>query len=256
MRLNTSGFGITKETLEDWLRLGLGQIVLSVYSLDRTTTLKTRGNLLMYEKTINAAKIISEVKKDNDFVFIIQSVIMKDNYLEIADIFKFAVEHNADMYWPSYLEDAINLDTIRLTQKDIKEFRKKVIPKMKEIIKNSRKFDNVEEIINDIEKIYNETYKNYIYHNSNTRCPWPGKHFTFYPEGIVDPCPGHEYFESKHQWKIDYNNIEEFFTKENLEKNMLIQYDYCKYCPQGEHKAVCLTKRLYHEHGRMELDDE
>lgn len=254
VRLNTSGFGITKEKLEEWVVLGMSQIVLSVYSLDEKMTKETRGNLAMYKKTMAAADIISEIKQKRDFVFIVQSVIMNNNYKEISDILKFAIEHKADMYWPSYLEDAINLEPIRMGKNDIEEFRNTVIPKMIMCIKNNKDYlkGDLDYIYEDIKKLYNKDYDGYIYHDSNVTCPWPGKHFTFYPDGIVDPCPGHEYFKSKYQWEVDYNNIDEFFTKENLEKNMFTQYDYCKYCPQGEHKAIRLTRNLHHEHGKKE----
>ena len=157
----------------------------------------------------------------------------------------------------NYLEDAINLENIRLTEKNIKKFKSEVIPKMEMYINNYDKYKGIKnKIILDIRKIYNKEYKNYIYHDSNITCPWLGKHFTFYPNGIVDPCPGHEYFKSKSQWHIDYENIEDFFTKDNLEKSMLVQYEYCKYCPQGEHKSICLSELLKHEHSRKENKNE
>lgn len=251
VRLNTIGYGITEEKLKGWLDAGLGQIVLSVYSLNEEMTKQLRGNEQIYRKMIRAAEAIKKAKEQKEFVFIVQSVIMNDNYHEIADIFKFAMEHNADMYWPSYLEDAVNLEKIRLTEDEIDEFKETILPKMAEYVRNFDKYKGYENrIIEDINKIYNKKYENYIYHDSNIACPWPGRHFTFYPDGIVDPCPGHEYFKSKYQWKIDYNEIESFFTLDNLEKYMFVQYDYCKYCPQGEHKGVCLAERLFHEHSK------
>lgn len=257
VRLNTNGWGITEEKFNEWIKAGLGQVVLSIYSLDRTITGLARGNPYIYDRVIKAADIIKKVKETNDFVFIVQSVIEKDNYLEIAEIFNFAMEHDADMYWPSYLEDAINLENIRLTEKNIKKFKSEVIPKMEMYINNYDKYKGIKnKIILDIRKIYNKEYKNYIYHDSNITCPWLGKHFTFYPNGIVDPCLGHEYFKSKYQWHIDYENIEDFFTKDNLEKSMLVQYEYCKYCPQGEHKSICLSELLKHEHSRKENKNE
>lgn len=254
VRLNTSGWGITEEKLNKWLDCGLSQIVLSVYGINPETVDETRGNKLMYQKTREAIKIIYKIRKQRNFIFIMQSVIMKNNYREIPDIFELALENEADMFWPSYLEDAINLDSIRLSSKDIEIFKSRIIPYMKEKVISNKKYNKIKEsIFEDLEKIYNQSYPDYIYHQENNySCPWPGKHFTFYPNGVIDPCPGHEYFKSEYQWKIDYNNIEDFFTKENISKNTMIQYDYCKYCPQGEHKAINLTCNKFHEHAKKE----
>lgn len=252
VRINTTGYGITEDKFREWLAAGLSQVVLSVYSMNEEMTKKLRGSTMMHRKMLNAAEALKKAKEENNsFVFIVQSVIMKDNYHEISEIFNFAMEHHADMYWPSYLEDAVNLDSIRLTQTEIDEFRSTVLPKMEEYVKNRGEYTNItERITQDIYRIYNKNYPDYVYHESNIACPWPGRHFTFYPEGIVDPCPGHEYFQSDYQWKIDYDKIEEFFTVENLEKYMFVQYEYCKYCPQGEHKGVCLAEMVFHEHSK------
>ena len=248
-RLNTNGWNITKEKLKKWLSLGLDQIVLSLYSIDKDKASILRGNNEIYDRTLKALETIKQIKKEKDFVFILQCVIMKDNYQDIPQILKLAIENDADAFWPSYLEDAYNLPDIRLDSVQIKEFKEKIIPKMKSIIDdlvNNQEYKTL--IKKDIDRIYDKYYDNYIYHFDNFNCPWPGKHFTFYPNGTIDPCPGHEYFQSKYQLKCDYDNIEDFFTNKNLRKNFLTQYDYFKYCPQGEHKAIILNKLFFHEH--------
>ncbi len=251
VRINTTGYGITRAKLQEWLDAGLSQVVLSVYSLNEEMTKLLRGSAIMHKKMLCAAEALKQAKENNDFIFIVQSVIMKDNYTEISAIFKFAMEHNADMYWPSYLEDAVNLETVRLTQKEIDDFRSTVLPRMEACVRQSEKSAKIKErITKEIDLIYKKTYPNYVYHDSNIACPWPGRHFTFYPDGIVDPCPGHEYFQSDYQWKIDYDRIEDFFTMDNLEKYMFVQYEYCKYCPQGEHKGICLADQVFHEHSK------
>lgn len=102
--------GETKEIAKnryynEWFALGLEQIVLSIYSLDKTTLKTIRGNEVLLNKSLNAAKILSEHKENYNFTFVIQMVIMKDNYNEMAEILKFAIENNADIFWPSYLEE-------------------------------------------------------------------------------------------------------------------------------------------------------
>lgn len=250
-RLNTNGWNISEENLEKWLDLGLDQVVLSVYGVDESIAMNLRGNSEIYNRTMKAIEIIKNVKKEKDFIFILQTVIMKENYREIPKILKLAIESGADIFWPSYLEDAYNLPEIRLDSSQIEDFRENIIPQMKNIVNNLKIDSELKAQINqDVEKIYNNSYDAYIYHLDNANCPWPGKHFTFYPNGTIDPCPGHEYFKSEYQWICDYNNIEGFFKDSNLKKNILTQYDYCKYCPQGEHKAIRLTINNFHEHSK------
>ena len=60
--------------------------------------------------------------------------------------------------------------------------------------------DNIKNnIMKSLDNYYNDGTVLYQYHKDNENCHWSGKHFTFYPNGTVDPCPGHEYFKSKCQ---------------------------------------------------------
>lgn len=240
-RINTNGWNITTENFKKWLSLGLEQIVLSVYSLDANNTKNIRGNERLINRVYETSKIISEFKKSNHFKFIIQTVIMQTNYKEMADILEFAIQNNADCFWPSYLEDAINLPTVRMEENHILHFRNEIIPKMKRIIKN---YGYINENISceSIDKLYNDTYENYIYHENKFQCDWLGRHLTFYPNGTIYPCPGHEYFSSPFQMKINFLEINEFITEENIAKNKQCNIENCKYCPQGVFQEIRLTK--------------
>lgn len=251
VRLNTNGWGITSDKMKKWLSLGLDQVVLSVYGLDKETIRKTRGNPVLYDRSMNAAKILSKFKEKHNFIFIIQTIIMKDNYKQISEIFKFAIENNADLFWPSYLEDAINLEKIRMDKTDILDFKNNVIPLMKNIVNNNKKL-NKKILLESLNKYYKDDFDNYVYHQNNCNCSWVGKHFTFYPNGKIDPCPGHEYFNSEYQEEVDYTYIEKFITFDNLVKNSGICFEYCKYCPQGIHQELCLRKKIFHEHSKKE----
>ena len=130
-----------------------------------------------------------------------------------------AIDNNVNLFWPSYLEDAINLSEIRLSAKEISDFKNTVIPNMKKIIEEKVLDNNIKEnIMKSLDCYYNDGTKLYQYHKENENCHWSGKHFTFYPNGTIDPCPGHEYFKSKYQYKINYNEIDEFMKLENLNK--------------------------------------
>lgn len=248
-RINTNGWNVTEENLENWLKNGLDQIVLSVYGLDEKIVLETRGNRLIFDRTLKAANAIKKLKEKYKFIFIVQTIIMKDTYKQMPELLNFAIDNKANLFWPSYLEDAVNLPDIRMNEEEIEDFKKNIIPKMKKIIVN--KIKNTE-IIDNIEKslssYYNDGTNLYEYHRKGENCHWAGQHFTFYPNGTVDPCPGHEYFKSDYQYKIDYDKIDDFMKLDNLNKCKNICFDYCKYCPQGVHHEISFMPITFNEH--------
>lgn len=252
-RINTNGWNVTEENLEKWLKNGLDQIVLSIYGLNVDSIIKTRGNRLIYDKSMNAINAIKKMKEKYNFIFIIQTIIMKDSYKELPQLLEFAIENKVNLFWPSYLEDAINLPEIRMQKEDINNFKKEIIPKMEKIIKEKIKNKEIaENIYNSLNNYYNDEIEEYVYHKDGENCHWTGNHFTFYPNGTIDPCPGHEYFKSKYQYKIDYENIDEFMKEENLKKCSNTCYDYCKYCPQGVHREISFMSPKFHEHNRKD----
>ncbi len=252
-RINTNGWNITKEKLEKWLKDGLDQIVLSVYGLDKESVIESRGNSFIFNKTLTTTKIIKELKEKYKFIFIIQTIIMKSNYNQLPELLKFAIENKANLFWPSYLEDAINLPEIRMDEKSIKVFKENIIPKMKQIvIDNINNEKIVDNIMKSLNKYYNDGTNLYEYHKNGENCHWAGKHFTFYPNGTIDPCPGHEYFKSDYQYKINYDKINDFMKLENLTKSKEKCYDYCKYCPQGMHHEISFMPISFNEHNSKE----
>lgn len=255
-RINTNGWNVTEYNLEQWLNLGLDQIVLSIYGVDENTIKRTRGSAILYKKAMEAIEVIKKLKRKYKFIFIVQTVIMKDNYKQIPEILELAIRMNADLFWPSYLEDAINLPEIRLNTNEIKEFKKNIIPRMKKVIIDNLGENIHEEMLNDVDKYYYNEFENYVYHSDDVSCHWLGKHFTFYPNGNIDPCPGHEYFSSDCQFHINYDDIDQFMTIKNLKKNKKSYFEYCKYCPQGVHQELSLSKTKFHEHSRKDdIDD-
>lgn len=251
VRLNTNGFGVTQGKLDSWFAAGLDQIVLSIYGMDKDVVAKARGNLLIFERSLKAAELLGECKNRESFIFIIQTVIMKTTYKQIPQIFELALKNNADLFWASYLEDAIHLDEIRMEPENINEYKAVMVPAMKRIAKQFKRV-NIGLVQTSLDGYYKDPYPNYLYHKTGENCSWIGNHFTFYPDGRVDPCPGHEYFQSEFQWKIDYNNVEDFITLENLCKYRGEHLDYCQYCPQGVHQEVCLRPEPFHEHSKKE----
>lgn len=253
-RINTNGWNVTKESLECWLKSGLDQIVLSIYGLDEKSIIDTRGNKLIFDRSMKAVKAIKELRKKYKFIFIIQTILMKDNYKQMPELLDFAIDSNVNLFWPSYLEDAINLPEIRLSSYEISDFKNNIIPKMKKIIEEKIDDNNIKEnIMKSLESYYNDGTEIYCYHRENKNCHWSGRHFTFYPNGTIDPCPGHEYFQSQYQYKINYNDIDEFMKLENLNKCKNICFEYCKYCPQGVHHEISFMPVSFHEHDSKEV---
>ena len=140
-----------------------------------------------------------------------------------------------------------------MSSEDIKYFKENIIPKMKEVVLNKKLDKKLEErLIKSLDIYYNDGIEDYVYHSDGFNCHWAGGHFTFYPNGMIDPCPGHEYFKSEYQTKIDYKDIDEFMKIENLQKVKDVCFDYCKYCPQGVHHEISFMSKTFHEHNSKE----
>ena len=244
-RLNTSGFNITRDNLAEWLEAGLDQIVLSVYGIDFETYSIARGNESMYRKGYEALKIISEAKNKYQFIFILQTVIMKDNYEQMNDLLNLAIKYHADKFWPSYLEDSINLPDIRLTIKEVINFRKNIKPLMKQTLVNHQLYTYEND--SNLQDIYNNDYIDYIYHDLNYICRHLGKHLSFYPDGRIDLCCGFEYTKN-HTRYINYDDINHILTTEFMKQFENEKIDYCKYCPQGLHREINLSGITFNEY--------
>lgn len=243
-RLNTNGWGVTNERFSKWIELGLEQVVLSVYSLNRENMKKIRGSGKLYDKTLFAASVISKYRKENKrpFTFIIQTVIMRDNYREMPSLLEFAIDHGADYFWPSYLEDAINLPLARMEKENIDEFRRKVVPCMKEIIGDRYSSKEIVNYLNQcVDKYYAEDFSEYIYHKERFVCDWLGRHLTLYPNGMVYPCPGHEYFSSNCEYSMNYDEALSTLRLDQIRANQNKYSENCKFCPQGVHQELKLS---------------
>ena len=59
------------------------------------TVLQTRGNKLIFDRTLKAAKVIKKLKEKYKFIFIIQTIIMKDTYKQIPKLLNFAIDNKA-----------------------------------------------------------------------------------------------------------------------------------------------------------------
>jgi len=191
------------------------------------------------------------MKKKYNFLFIIQTIIMKDNYKNLPGIYKTAISANADLFRPSYLEDSAFLPDIRMEREDINIFTKSIIPRMIKITEKA--FPSLKqqtEIIRTLKKYYYKKYPNNKYHTKNYKCKRLGHHLTFYPNWVVDPCPWHEYFPSDAQMSINKNNVNNIISKANLEEQMNLSFDYCQFCPQWEHIWINLTREKINEYDK------
>lgn len=253
-RINTSGFNITRNRLIEWLDAGLDQIVLSVYGVDFNTYTIARGNELMYKKGFEALKIIKEVKEEYNFIFILQTVIMKDNYRQMNDLLKLAIKCHADKFWPSYLEDAYNLPEARLDSKDVNDFRNNIKKMMVKTLNDNQL--NINNNFENLNRIYEEDYINYIYHPNKFICHHPGHHLSFYPDGRIDLCCGFEYIDGYRQY-VDYQGIDKILTVDFMKSFENMSFDYCKYCPQGLHQEINLNEIMFNEYeGRDCLNEK
>ena len=249
-RINTSGFFIDEEKVKKWLDLGLDQIVLSIYGVDENTVNETRGNGEIFKRSLRALQVLSELKLKYNFIFIVQSVMMNDNYNQIDKILDLALKSHADKFWPSYLEDAINLPEARLSEEQVESFIKDIKPKMNRVLKNNNL--DKQKNMQSLDDIYKENYSDYIYHSEDFKCYHIGNHISFFPDGRIDPCCGFEYICDKERIYVDYNKIEEILTTEFMGNLAKRKIEYCKYCPQGLHKEFLLRNNDFNEYDSRE----
>lgn len=251
VRVNTNGWNVTEDSFENWMKSGLDQIALSIYGLTPEGVNKTRGKIDIFERSMNALNVISNYRKSNKFLFIMQTVIMKDNYTILPDLLQKAFESKCDLFWPSYLEDSYNLPELRLSEKDISYFKNEILNKLKIVVEDNVEEESIKnELFVQVEKYFNNrNYSSGVYHDENSsKCTLPGRFLLIYPNGLIAPCPGHEYFSSEKELLMGENTLKNIvFSKEfksfDQDRNM-----YCSYCPQGVHIGFKLNPSITNEY--------
>ena len=237
VRLNTNGYRIKYDRLNQWLDAGLRQVVISIHGSNQETVFNLRKNRHLYFRSLDALDALGRAKKQRNFILIVQTVLMRENYTQMPLIFELAIKSGADLFWPSYLEDAVHLDSLRMTKEDIDLFRAKTIPEWVSIAERYNVANS--KMIAEINNIYKDDYSQGLYHLKPTSCSRIGRHLTFYPGGRIDPCIGHEYFCSQDQLSVNLfdsncSSVLQHYLMQMEEHS----YPYCSYCPQNVHQAV------------------
>ncbi|MFA5886359.1 MAG: radical SAM protein [Patescibacteria group bacterium] len=251
VRINTNGWGITEEFLTKWLDEGLDQICLSIYGLSSEEVAIMRGNKEIQTRTMNALDILSRVRRKRPFLFIMQTIIMRTNYTIIPKLLKKAFESKCDFFWPSYLEDAFNLPELRLDESDVSDFKDNISPKIIQIIKNNvTDKKQYKELCGQVDKYFNNcTYLNGVYREgANLSCSLLGHFLLIYPNGLVAPCPGHEYFVSCKELLFEDKTLGDILLSDKFKDFYLHHNQYCFYCPRGLHVGLKLNPNEIHEH--------
>lgn len=239
IKMNTNGWNITENLLKHWIDLGLEEVILSIYSLNKENVKRIRGNDKLYTKSLEAISILS--RHTSEIKLILQTVIMKNNYAELPALLDLAFTQKANLFWASYLEDAINLPESRMEPVDIQHFKASIVPQMKDVIsKCVIESKRREYLVAEVSKYYMDQYHGCRYHDIGYKCEWLGRHITFYPNGMAYPCPGHEYFYSSNERHFDYGQIDGKSIVDFLDKNQELTPQYCVYCPQGCHHELKL----------------
>lgn len=247
VRLNTNGWLVTYENLKKWVNAGLNQIVLSVYGLAYDEVLQLRGNGEIYTRCVQALDAVSKLKNESpsSFLSFFQTIIMYDNYMKIPQLFETAMQKSFDVFWPSYLEDAFECDSEIMRPEDIKKFQAICVPKMYEIAKSFiREPAILSQVNTQLKKYYAESfYEGGIYHKKNYVCSLVGQYVYVYPNGVVYPCPGHEYFVS--DCCVDLSKGDKL---SEIYKFCNSKFDFCQYCAQGKHIGINLSSEYIDEH--------
>lgn len=253
VRVNTNGWGVTNERLSSLLDAGLDQIIMSVYSLDKSKMERIRNREGIFDRAMNALEVIKSAKATRKFLFIVQTIIMKENYKEIPDILRVAIKSKADVFWPSYLEDAQNNIEANLDEEDILDFTENVIPRMKHCfeecienkslasanIQNCNKFFKPDSLRKD--------FSMGIYHHALCNCNLLNRYACLHVNGNLTPCTRYEYDTGEINFKFtDIDSLKEFFAQDKKPAE-----EYCKYCPEGEHIGFDLSSSDIDEYSKL-----
>ncbi|MGN6715270.1 radical SAM protein [Anaerocolumna jejuensis] len=253
VRVNTNGWGVTNERLSSLLDAGLDQIVMSVYSLDKNKMEKIRNREGVFDRAMAALEAIKNAKSTRKFLFIIQTIIMKDNYKEIPDILRVAINVKADIFWPSYLEDAQNNNEANLDEEDILDFTENVLPKMKHCFEKSIENKSIASAnIKNCDKLFKpdslrNDFSMGIYHHGPYDCKLLNRYACLHVNGNLTPCTRYEYNPGEIYFKFTgTDSLKEFFAqcKKPVE-------EYCKYCPEGEHIGFDFSNNDIDEYSKL-----
>lgn len=236
-RLMTNGSYLTHEKIIKFIDAGLKELVVSFYSTNEENFNKLRNSEGLFNKTKNAIELLSNFSKE--LILIMQTIVSKVNYEDLPYILEYAYLKRFHYMWISLLENAKDLEQIRMADEDIDKYNNEIIPQLQNIIKNNC-VDNYKENCkilssNKMQKYYSKG----LYKLNEYNCPFIKKFYLLYPNGDLGYCPGYEYF-SGEKTNFFFDRLD----KINYERIKAFLKEKCFYCPHGMHISLKIAPSL------------
>lgn len=245
-QLNTNGWSITDEKLSEWLDSGLNTVILSCYSLHRESFTRLRGTAILLDKAKQSIEVIERQRRKKEFTAILQTIITPVNMMELPILFRTAVDSGFDLFWPSYLEDSVNLPHLRMTRQDMERLKCDCVPEMREIASSIRDIRVRELVYDQLDLLFNHPgmIPSYVetgdYGHIARDCPLVENFALFYPDRSIAPCAGHEYHWSSFVEKNQSQGLTNILYGDKFTQFRQQRMTYCRYCPHGLHVGLPL----------------
>ena len=240
--IDTNGWNINKEWMKEMESAGLKYILFSVYSMNELVFEQLRGseNGQLYLRMKQAWRTLKEYKVNGGNIEVrIQMVLMKQNYRELPELLKAAIDSKFNTVSTAYYISENPNGEILMSREDINDFKNNVKPEIISIINRMKigtelKKVNIEKVdsffcFNNVseDKIANGIYRNKVNCGEHNR-------IALYPNGDVTPCLGFDYL-------MDYKYVMNVFNNNEMKKIVnlefgdfwLTEHKMCNHCSSG-----------------------
>jgi len=234
VNINSNGSLFTSQKATQLSEAKLDSVTISLPSKNKKTLDKIKKISGLYKKIMDS---INHLKKNKIKVYL-QTIISKDNYFELDQILKLALDKKLDGIAISYPEADFKDKYILLNNQQINSFNKKIKPKCLIILKKSS-LKNKEEIITKFKTIYAwkdfnlENASNGIYWSPARECKIPYEFNLILQNGDVLPCNAIEYFHEPIIGNVQTKSIKEINFGTAKQQFLTKKTPLCKYCPMN-----------------------
>lgn len=241
--IDTNGWNINQNWLEEMEKAGLKYVLFSVYSLEKNVYDYLRGtqDKSLFERMEKALCVLKKYKEDGGTIQIrLQTVLMKPNYRELPKLLEVAILSHFDSLSTAYYISHEPSENILMDQSDIEYFTRQICPEMISVIKKYNMNDilikvNEQKIKSffNIKEISLQEIAKGIYRKSECNCG-ENNRISIYPNGAVVPCLGFDYsMDESYALNIFDEKQYQVFIAERFKDFWKREYVLCPRCSSG-----------------------
>ncbi|MBN2367597.1 radical SAM protein [Candidatus Woesearchaeota archaeon] len=253
--VNSVGWDLNEEKARFMIEAGLNAFNVSLDSSRAAQHDKIRGVKGLFSSALRTLTIFGQLRKKYPHVYTnIQTIIIRQNYDQIHELFRIALEKDVSSIYLMHICDDLN-NKFRLDVKQIEVFNNKVIP---EVIKVMEEYHLKEDIINygkrHLRKLFEtntntlENYQNGIYWNKiehiRNICTSPNRKLLILPNGDAVTCCTMENSESVLVGNVNNKSLSEIWMSEKMEDFRKNRSVYCLRCPSMRNRTIGLVPSM------------